>query len=345
MREITLAAVARRAGVSPSTASRVLSDADTPIPISERTIERVRAAARELDYVPSAAARALRTGRSRTLGVLGASARTFRSIRRAGFMSEIMWGLIDAAVECRYHVTLLTGREGEAEPEDAGRLADLGMVDGVLVLNRDLSRNGDCIDVLRGTRKPVVYVLDYPDDPDAYVSAPDDVQGGHLATQALLEAGHRRIGFVKRPAFAGLFGRRQAGWEQALREAGVDPRPEWVFESSRPDAGAAAAVGVTAVVCANEHIGSAFQRSAEAAGMKVPADMAMVQFGYDAPDAAGTRSVAAVVDPLADIVGEAVRMLVELVEGGTPVPRRRIFPHTLQRGESLAGPRDPANRA
>ncbi|RMD83916.1 MAG: LacI family transcriptional regulator, partial [Lentisphaerae bacterium] len=109
MPNITLADVAREAGVTPSTVSRVLNSKKGRVPISEATIRRVQEAAEKLGYVPSATARALRTGRLRSIGVLGADPNAYLEMERGGFMTEIFAGITAAAIRHGYHVSLLTG--------------------------------------------------------------------------------------------------------------------------------------------------------------------------------------------------------------------------------------------
>jgi LacI family transcriptional regulator len=157
MSRIALTDVARQAGVSTSTASRVLNKSQVTVPISEHTRTRVETAASELGYRPSAAARALRTGQTRTFGVLGNSPQAFWLWSEGNdFTSEMMRGMMQAAIEHSYHLTLLTGQTA------ADRMPDFGMVDGILVLNRDLSETPHIAETLAGSGKPVLYLLDYP---------------------------------------------------------------------------------------------------------------------------------------------------------------------------------------
>lgn len=321
--------VADRAGVSLSTASRVLNDQQTSVPISEGTRLKVLQAARELGYVPSAAARALRRGSTRTIGVLGDSPEDFlRAVDAERFGAEMLRALMQSALRERIHLLLLTGTSERAGSYNT-RMAELGMVDGLLVYNRDLSRGRAYMDAVTGSGKPLVYLLEYPESGDACVCAPDDVQGGRLAAEKLLQAGHRRIGFLSESSYyPGVFNRRRAGWAEALRAAGADPEPSWTISLSSLNPEEFKRARLTALVCPNDMIANAFRtRVAPSLGLSVPGDIAMVTFAYDCslPGPKVSTPMAYVTTPLAPIVACAVTMLTTLISG-QPVSERRFHP-------------------
>lgn len=307
MSAATLAAVARQAGVSVSTASRVLNKAPGSVPISTGTVDKVRSAADALGYVPNAAARMLRTGRSRCIGVLGANPAFFAA--RGPFTGEIMAGLMRAGVELGYHTTLLTGWEHFVEGGDIH--ADLGSADGLLVLNRDLYQAPAHLEAIRRCRIPVVYALEYPaDDADAVFASPDDVQGGRLAVEQLVAAGHRRIGFARSPEWQGIFGRRQQGWADGLLAAGITPDEAWVFDAT-PTPERTRELGLTAFVGANEPIGRDTAASMAAGGLAVE----VVVFGHRDHQGRPFGTSAMVSHDLSECIARSVGQLVGLIEG------------------------------
>jgi LacI family transcriptional regulator len=331
---ITLEKVAKRAGVSTATVSLVLNNTSHSISISEKTREKVKAAAVELGYVPSSAARMLRTGRSRTIGVLGTSQGLFSQFRTSGFVGESTSGMISAAIEKGYNLTLLTGLY-QNEPEHTHNLG-FGIADGLLVFNRDLPNTNDAA-AFNSYSKPLVYLLEYPNDPKTFWCSPDDVQGGKLATQTLLNLGHRAIGFVKKAHFPGIFGRRQAGWETALRDAGVEPKREWILDADDPQKSDITKAKVTAFVCANDSIGSSFKVNLEGFGYHVPKDFSLIQFSYaDANSFLSKEPITSVVHPLSHLVSEGVHMLIDLIEGRKLKSHQRNFAHVLTAGQTVS---------
>lgn len=340
----TLASVARLAGVSTSTASRVLNRSEVSVPISNKTRERVLLAARESGYAPSAAARALRSGSTKTLGVIGTSPEFFqigiwRSSTHASFVGEILSGLLDAAIGRGYNLTLLTGSEARSGSE-MELLASFGLSDGLLVLNRDLGAEDICASALRLYGKPLVYLLDYREG-DAFVSAPDDFEGGRLATQELLRRGHRSIGFVRAPGFDDIMQRRQRGWASVLEENGIRPIPV-VEDVATLAPGDIQSLGCTAALCANRPCASQFAALCASAGIPIPGRMEIIGFFHTsgslseaiAHHETETEEFGEVLCPLADIVSAGVNLLIELVEGRRPATARILFPYTIRHGAS-----------
>jgi len=335
----TLSMIAKAAGVSIATASRVLNRNDAVIPISARTKESVLKTARQMGYLPSMAARALRSGSTKTVGVLGESAEFFARLgdpsnRHPSFVGEIMRGLFKAATGRGYNLMMLTGAAGRTGSE-MELLASFGMVDGLLVLNRDLAADDIAAHALKAYPKPLVYVLDYRDDEGSIV-APDDFEGGMLATSELLSRGHTRIAFVSWPYFGDIFSRRKAGWEFALRQAGLNPNdmldvpdiraiePQLIRQS-----------GFTAALCANGPCADELVSKCRQAAITIPQQMEIIGFFHESAVATQDPYFANVLSPLSEIVSFAVNQLVDVIEGKS-VGQKKLFPYRLQHGETCA---------
>lgn len=304
--------VAQVAGVSVSTASRVLNKTATPIDISAATVAKVQAAARTLGYRPSPVARALRTGKSRTIGVWGTGPQFFLS-HTSAFHSQAMRGILLAAVEGGYHVTLLTGLETTPP--------DVGLCDGLLVINRDL--DPDAPDGLAALGVPAVYALSAPTDTATFACLPDDEAGGYEATAYLLACGHRRIAFVRRAYFKGIFDRREAGWRSALEEAGIRPDEQQSADVDAPDT--VDKLSATAAVCANTPIARALHR--------LRPDIEIVKFSVEtahSEEAEPSDGFAAVTYPLSEVAAAAVRLLLARLEGTKTDAKRVLFSYTLR---------------
>ncbi len=341
---VTLRHVARRAGVSESTASRVLNRSEVVVPISERTRSAVLEAARELGYAPSIAARALRLGASRCIGVLGTSPEFFRlghgsAPAHAEFLGAILSGLLDATVRHGYNITLLTGLE-KRDASEMDLLATFGMADGLLVLNRDLSADAVCTSALDLYARPKVHILDYR-DADTFVRAPDDVQGGALAMQTLLERGHQRVALVMTPHFFDIFSRRKAGALQALEHAtkGADALVV-VNDVAKLTPSMLRKLRVTAAICVNLPCAEQFAAVCAAAKIKIPGDIEVITFASIGPGPEASRpeqpEFAAVVAPLSKIVSSGVDLLVDLLAGKHRIKQRKLFPYIYRAGKSCA---------
>ena len=354
-RRATLSSVAKAAGVSVSTASRVLNQNDKTIPISQKTKDKVLGVAREIGYMPSMAARALRSGSTKTIGVLGSSPTFFlregdAADQHVSFVNEIMRGLINSTVERGYNLTLLTGAELKNVTE-MELLASFGMVDGMIVLNRDLSAEDLLAHTLDRYPKPLIYALDYQDD-DEFVTAAADLAGGELATRTLLERGHTKIAFIATSEFQDIFGRRRAGWEKALRAAGLNPAEQLIVDDvPAHNAADFMASGSTAAVCANMPCAEEFGALLQAAGIDVPKQIELIAFYHETDIHTGwctscsTETVpshaspnlpryASVVMPLAEMIGDGIRRLIDRIEGKEDVELKKLFLYRMQYGHS-----------
>src|SRR3954453_23732601 len=225
----TIRDVARHAGVSVATVSRVLNE----IPVVRREMhDRVRRAIGELGYRPSSTARSLSLGRSQAIGVVAPFFTTPSVVERLRGVSE----------RAGHHSYGLMLFDVETPEQRAGAFSDfarvdprpppfpvlprLDRVDGLLVISLPLL--DDEVDALERDRLPVVMVdIGHPRVPHVVI---DDVRGGELATEHLLARGHTRIAVVgDRPD--NPFGftsseQRRRGYHAALRRAGVAAAPE-----------------------------------------------------------------------------------------------------------------------
>ena len=334
----TLSAIANAAGVSISTASRVLNRNDDVIPISATTKEKVRKAARELGYLPSMAARALRSGMTKTIGVLGTSPEFFvqegdSSNQHVSFVSEIMRGLFNASIARGYNLMMLTGAAARTGTE-MELLASFGMADGLLVLNRDLGAEDMCTHTLKAYHKPLVYALDYQDD-DAVIVAPDDFEGARLATKTLLERGHKKVAFVEWPIFKDIFSRRKAGWEFALKEAGVNPAEMLHVPDVRAMAhGLIRQSNCTAALCANVPCADEFLLKCSQAEVSIPQQMEIIGFYHESGGGPKETYFADVLSPLSDMIAFGVNQLVDWIEGKELSQKKKLFSYRLQYGET-----------
>lgn len=265
--------VAKHAGVSVGTVSNVLNRPDSVAPT---TRERVMAAIRELGFVRNEAARHLRAGRSRTVGLVVLDVAN-------PFFTDVARGAEELADE--YGAMVVVCNSGENPEREARHVAQLEeqRVLGVLITpvgadDVHLSRL-----VERGT--PVVLV-----DRDAGIHhcsvAVDDVLGGRFAGNHLLEHGHRRIGFVGGPFSIKQVSDRHAGLVAAVG-AGADVTvitgPSLSVAEGRVAGEHVAELPErerpTAVFCANDLLALGFLQEMTRRGIRVPDDIAIV--GYD----------------------------------------------------------------
>ncbi|MGW7692390.1 LacI family DNA-binding transcriptional regulator [Streptomyces asiaticus] len=273
-----MADVARRAGVSGQTVSRVLNDHPRVRP---ETRERVRAAMRELGYRPTASARTLASGRSRTLGVISFDAARFGP-------AATLAGINEAAQEAGYLVSTiaLTAADQAAVRGAVDRLLGQG-ADGIIAIAPQRSVGEALVEADHG--RPMV-TLDKSFGARFPVVAGDSASGARQATEHLLRLGHRTVRHIAGPVGWIAAEARVDGWRAALKDAGAEAH-EPLFGDWSADSGydlgrrIARDPDATAVFVSNDQMAVGVLRALHEAGRRVPEDVSVI--GYDdIPEAA-----------------------------------------------------------
>jgi len=342
----TIARVAQEAGVGVGTVSRVINGSSS---VSEATRRRVLDVVAELGYEPNATARALSTGRTRSVGIIAPFFTRPSVIER-------LRGVAPMLAAAGYQLVLFDVERPE-QREGVFRSV-IGRVDGLLSISlappkADMRR-------LAAAGIPLVLVDQAHEELPSVIV--DDVEGGRLATSHLLELGHRRIGFagdtVDGVHGASASSRRCVGYQRALGDAGVPVRPDLVKLRPHGREGAEIArdlLGLksppTAVFAASDLQALAMIEAFEALGARVPDDLSVV--GFDDVELARYAGLTTVSQPLEDsgtkgaelllsaLEGEAVlqarqHLSLELVVRGTTAPPRGGEPGRAERGSHTA---------
>jgi DNA-binding LacI/PurR family transcriptional regulator len=273
-----MADVAKSAGVSHQTVSRVLHDSPH---VRHETRERVLAAIRELRYRPSLVAQALVTGRSNTLGVV-----TFDTALYGP--ASTLLGVEQAAHDAGYGISVVSMSSLDPGSIRLGvdRLRGQG-VDGIVVIGPQKA----ALDSLQHLELDIPYVAaGCGPDPLAQVVAIDQAGGAAWATRHLLELGHQTVWHVGGTERSMEAARRIEGWRATLEAAGA-PVPPLLRGDWSPNSGyelgqqLLETPGVTAVFVANDQMALGLLRRFHEAGLQVPRDLSVVGFD-DVPEAA-----------------------------------------------------------
>ncbi|HWH97103.1 MAG TPA: LacI family DNA-binding transcriptional regulator [Pseudolysinimonas sp.] len=270
--------VAERAGVSIASVSRVLND----LPASPETVERVRAAAAELGYVPHATARSLKVGRTDQIALAVADV---GNPVYAEMMRSITVGLDGTG----YRLLLAsTGSEADAQIDLLTSL-NRGYADGLILI--PLRVTGDLMEAIRHSRIPLVVIGSIPDDLPVDNVRADSRSGVRLAVEHLRATGHRSLGFINGPRDTVPGEARGSGYENAVAEFGIESVA--VVEAGDftfPDGLAAARELLEsghrpdAIVCANDLLALGAIKAITDLGLRVPADISVI--GMDDSDIA-----------------------------------------------------------
>jgi len=326
----SMAAVAEAAGVSMQTVSRVARGFDN---VSPDTRDRVQRAMDELGYRPNRAARALRSGRFRTIGVIMFSLASFGNMRTLEAIAE-------AAVAADFTITLLpmASRTEEGVRSAFSRLHEQA-VDGVVIIIE--SHIIDTAEVVLPDGVPMV-VVDSTGTTDHPSIDTDQADGARQATQHLLDLGHETVWHVAGPTSSYSAARRLAAWQDTLERAGRPVPPVfhggWTTEHGyRAGLEIADRPEVTAVFAANDQTALGVLRAAHERGRAVPSSLSVVGFD-DSPEAdsfwpplttvhqsfdeVGRRAVANLLDQIdgVPVRGETDLVPVRLVERASTAP-------------------------
>lgn len=330
---VTIYDVAREAGVSLATVSRVLNNNPHVRPA---TRQRVQEAIERLHFQPNLVASALMTKRTGLVALL------VPDIANPTY-AEIAGGVQDAAAELNYQcVVCSVGDDRARQAESVGVLRRKGIEGVVLALPAyDEALLAD----LRERGYPFVLVV--RDAPSAEVNhvLVDDGAGGALAARHLLELGHQRFALVAEPEPPQAFQPRVRGFAQALQAAGFDVT---VLEAEGSDIAAGVHAGErlleisprpTAVFAASDRLAVGVLRAARRANVEVPAELSVVGFDGSAIAEATYPPLTTVVRPLRAAGRAALRLLVETLQGQPPrgivmAPALRVAGTTAPRGEA-----------
>lgn len=316
----TIRDVARRAGVGVGTVSRVLND--SPLVTAEMRV-RVLGAIEELGFRRNSTARSLSVGRTHHVGVVAPFFTSPSSVER-------LRGVSDCLTARGYGLLLV---DIETARQRANVLADLSRLDGLLVISLPLT-DGE-VDRLARDRMPAVLV-DTTHPRLAHVAI-DDVYGGRLATEHLLARGHRRIAFVgdrPYPSFGFTSSeRRRQGYHAALADAGLEAEPalERRGGHDREDARALAEQLLlrvpeppSAVFAASDVQALGVLEAAQAAGLRVPQDLAVI--GFDDIELAAVVGLTTVRQELRQSGHLGAELLLAAIERAPEPARRQLDP-------------------
>ena len=336
---VSIKDIARAADVSHSTVSRALSD--SPL-VGAGTKARIQRLAREMGYSPDAQARSLVMGRTQTIGVVVTTIAD-------PFIAEVVQGIESTAHDRGYSV-ILSSSSSEPEREVAAvEMLHSKRVDGVIVTS---SRVGALYqEHLDRLGVPIVLLNSHSEQsgPYTFSVSVDNRHGGYLATDHLIQLGHRRVAYVTGPADHSDDLERLAGHREALARAGIAFDPALVVPGSgRADGGERALPQLmeqgrppTAVFCYNDMTAIGLLRAACRTGLGVPQDLAVVGFD-DIPFAAYVRPpLTTIAQPMRHMGKRATEMVLDMMEdGGTD---RVAASNIVVRGELVV--RESSGRA
>jgi len=329
MKDVTIQDIAAAAKVSKSTVSRVLNDTSAVHPDKRRAVLE---ATSRLGFQPNAFARSLASGRSMTIGVL-------TQIIGSPFYDAVSQGVIAGLSGTGYSPIFADGRWQRTAEVGAIRALVGRRVDGMVLIGGDIP--GTELANLCGTLPTVVVARQLASEQHHCIFM-DNVEGGYLATNHLIEFGHQDIAIIR-----GIADHRDAtdrfdGYTKALHEAGIQRNPALIIDGDfTADSGVhaidtllSAGRPFTAVFAANDMTAFGARLALHQQGIRVPEEVSIVGFDDQAEAAFMTPPLTTIRQPAREMGWQASRALLALIDG-QPFESRPLHGE-LQVRESVA---------
>jgi LacI family transcriptional regulator len=329
---VTITDVARVAGVSVATVSKVMNGRDG---VAAATFERVMSVVNELGYETSLIASSLRRRQTNVLGVLVADFEPYST--------EVLKGISEGTHGTGYQLLAYSGW-AEMEPDFGWERRSLSRLAGTLIDGAILVTPTT---VMSGVSIPIVAIDPHQGHGDTPTVDSDSFAGARLATDHLIGLGHRRIAHIRGRADLESTIWRERGYCASLEAAGIPFDPSLVLtgEYRRPDGYAAARELLTrpepptAIFAANDLSALGAIDAARELGLQVPHDLSIVGFD-DIPEASSTTPrLTTVAQPLHEMGRRAVQLLIEELTTGTHAHRRIHLDARLTIRDTTAPPR------
>lgn len=324
----TIRDVAKRAGVGLGTVSRVLNESPQ---VSAATRQRVLEVIEDLNFHPSLIARRLSLGRSLTIAVVASFFTRPATVER-------LRGVSLTLADTEYDLIVFDVESAERRRtifQELGRRSDM---DGVLVISLPADR-ADLEHIQAGGIPVVIIDVDDPQLEGFHQVVTDDVRGGRMAVEHLIELGHKRIGFISDPLTDAFHfsasQRRFEGYKQALHEHGLALNPAWHrhgehgrYEAKRlASEMIALAERPTAIFAASDTQAIGVLEAAREAGLRIPAELSVV--GYDDVEIAAYLDLTTIRQMLYESGSSGVTLLLETIQRPGAEPVRSVLPTEL----------------
>jgi len=333
---VTIKDIAREAGVSHSTVSRALSG--SPL-ITDETAERIRRVASDLGYLPSAAARTLKTNRSRALGVI------LRNVDDP-FFGEILQGIEEVAQANGYSLFMAASQRDPEREQGIVQVMAERQVDGVIICSTTFSTEQSGRLARLGV--PIVVVNNQSAEVYRYSIYHDDMDGSRQITRHLIELGHRKIAFLGNSIAGRTTLDRLTGFRKEMGNSGLVIPADYIHEvpGGGPQEGLAAVDHFlrlsdrpTALVCYNDMLAIGVLKGLQLAGIHVPGEISIAGFDNITFSAYTNPPLTTFDQPKRTIGVQAARLILGLLDDeNAPGPKIQTVKGSLLVRNSTAQP-------
>jgi LacI family transcriptional regulator len=318
---VTMRDVARHAGVSIATVSHVINDTR---PVSDELRERVLDSMENLGYQPNIIARALRSKHSNTIGLIVPDGRN-------PFFAEIAQGIEEISLEHEYSLILCDSGNDLGKVLVHTKNLSAKRVDGII-----FTTSGDDFEDISSLVEENTAVLVIDLDASGFATDAvlfDNFRGGYLATQHLLELGHRRVACITGPSRQSLRRDREKGYSSALADVGIPKDESLVKEGDfQPSSGYYHALDLlrspdppSAIFACNDLMAMGALRAAREVGLDVPSQLSIIGFDDIYLSAFTTPTLSTIRLPKREMGRQAAHILLQRIQDKTrPVEKHMV---------------------
>ncbi|MFD2671406.1 LacI family DNA-binding transcriptional regulator [Marinicrinis sediminis] len=334
---VTIKDVAKVAGVSPSTVSRVISNHPR---ISPKTAAKVKRIMIEMGYHPNMVAKSLVSKKSNTLGVI--LPRPAEELFLNLFFSEFIRGIVTQATRQGYDLLMSSGTTESEEMEAITRFVKGRRVDGVILLSS--KKNDPTVKFLREQNFPFILIGRSDEHADVLSVDNDNVQAAYDVTKYLISLGHERIGFVSGPPQLVVSQDRLEGYKKALKESNLPMKSHWIVEGEFLQESGYRAMSMimnladrpTALIITDDLVAYGVVRGITELGYQVPDDISLFSFNNISISELTTPPLSSVDIGIYQMGYTASQALLRNIQEDQHDQRRIVIPHRLIIRQSCA---------
>ncbi len=332
-KRISIIDVAREAGVSPSTVSRVLHN--KPI-VDPQVRDMVRETVARLNYRPNFAARNLPMGRTGYLAL--ATPRGSQHLFTNPYVSPSLEGVGQVLELSCFHLIIAT------TPKQMENLLDTHAVDGMILIGFQM--DDIQVEEIEKSGIPAVVMGAYKQDSRFSVLTPDYPASVQIAVEHLAELGHREIGFICGPPNTYKWRSNQIAFGESIQRLGLREVGSLVTPNYTEEAGYTAFASLlengtkppTAFISTSDNLAIGVMNAAQDGHLRVPGDLSIIGYGNIPAARMAQPPLTTVASNLTLMAADAARLLIEIIETKNDQPRRVVYPVSLITRESTGPP-------
>mgnify|MGYP001248607447 CR=1 FL=1 len=310
--EITIHDLARKLNISASTVSRALNNNPR---ISQKTRDKIKAAALELGYQPNTIASNLRNRKSNTIGIVV-------PLINRHFFSSVISGVEDIAFAAGYNVVISQSNDEWEKEQRIVRSMLANRVDGLIISIAMKTTRFDHLQLFADKKIPLVFFDRIVKEIDSDRVVVDDFNGGYKITKHLIEQGCKRIAHLTGPLNLQTYSDRKQGYMQALRDYGQKIDDELIIENNLTRADGLCAIKQLlnlkkrpdGIFCGNDTTALSAILHLKEIGVKVPEEIAIVGFSNEPFSEVVTPSISTIKQPGFEMGQKAAQMIINQIE-------------------------------